>query len=67
MKIRDGRKLTLQQKELIRNQAVSLVVDQNMSRRRVAEILGVSYYSLTLRTFQFSQSQKFFHSCLISF
>jgi len=46
MKIRDARKLTLQQKELIRSQAVSLVIDQGMSRRKVARILGVSFYSV---------------------
>ena len=46
MKIRDARKLTLQQKELIRSQAVSLVIDQAMSRRKAAKLLGVSFYSV---------------------
>lgn len=46
MKIGDARKLTLQQKELIRRQAVSLVIDQGISRRKSAQLLGVSFYSV---------------------
>ena len=46
MQIRDGRKLTLEQKELLRKQAVNLVLYQKMSRVRTAKILGVCDYSV---------------------
>lgn len=46
MKVKDGRKLKLSQKELIRKQAVDFVLNQAMTRQRVAKLLGVSGYSV---------------------
>ncbi len=46
MKIHDGRKFTLEQKELVRLQAVSFVIKQGMTRVKASQILGVSEYSV---------------------
>ena len=46
MKIRDGRKLKLSQKELVRKQAVYFVLNQGMTREKTALLLGVSGYSV---------------------
>ena len=46
MKIRDGRKLKLSQKELVRKQAVDFVLNQGMTREKAAILLGVSGYSV---------------------
>jgi hypothetical protein len=45
MKIRDGRKLKLSQKELVRKQAVYFVLNQDMTREKTALLLGVSGYT----------------------
>jgi len=46
MKIRDGRKLKLSQKELVRKQAVDFVLNQGLTREKTAILLGVSGYSV---------------------